>query len=154
VSALGEALLAPALLPRGALQHMALLAAREFQLRIPFRSAAQLASGQTGAGGLFKYALTPHRVASAFATRPACTALGVACCMGVSSLSVCLSTSRLPDMLFACVLNVFHVITASPCHYVRSITFLDDELLIGRAFGGVFMLQRAPMPETDMRDDI
>lgn len=39
-----EALITPAFLPRGSLQHMALLALREFQLQFQFRTAAQLAS--------------------------------------------------------------------------------------------------------------
>ncbi|KXZ55274.1 hypothetical protein GPECTOR_3g410 [Gonium pectorale] len=44
ISEAAETLLAPALLPRGSLQHMLLLAIREFQLRFQFRTAAQLAS--------------------------------------------------------------------------------------------------------------
>ncbi|GFR39645.1 hypothetical protein Agub_g111 [Astrephomene gubernaculifera] len=39
-----EAAIAPALLPRGSLQHMVLLALREAQFRFQFRTAAQLAS--------------------------------------------------------------------------------------------------------------
>ncbi|GLC59561.1 hypothetical protein PLESTB_001500500 [Pleodorina starrii] len=44
ISEAAEALIAPALLPRGSLQHMILLALREFQLKFNFRTAAQLAS--------------------------------------------------------------------------------------------------------------
>ncbi|EFJ45050.1 hypothetical protein VOLCADRAFT_121241, partial [Volvox carteri f. nagariensis] len=44
ISEAAEALIAPALLPRGSLQHMILLALNEFQLKFQFRTAAQLAS--------------------------------------------------------------------------------------------------------------
>jgi hypothetical protein len=56
-----EALLAPALLPRGSLQHQLLLAIKEFTLRFQFRTAAQLASqavtraGSAAAGYLLTY---------------------------------------------------------------------------------------------------
>ncbi|KAG2444914.1 hypothetical protein HXX76_001650 [Chlamydomonas incerta] len=56
-----EALLAPALLPRGSLQHQLLLAIKEFTLKFQFRTAAQLASqavtraGSAAAGYLLTY---------------------------------------------------------------------------------------------------
>lgn len=45
ITALTEALIAPAVLPRTSLQHMLLLAIKQFSLRLPFRSAAQIAAG-------------------------------------------------------------------------------------------------------------
>lgn len=40
-----EALIAPAILPRTPLQHALLMALRDFNIRVPFRSAAQVAAG-------------------------------------------------------------------------------------------------------------
>ncbi|KIZ07425.1 hypothetical protein MNEG_0522 [Monoraphidium neglectum] len=55
-SPLLEALLAPALLPRGWWNQRALLAIKEFNLRFPFRSAQQVAAGRAvGAGYLLTY---------------------------------------------------------------------------------------------------
>ncbi|KAI8468329.1 MAG: hypothetical protein J3K34DRAFT_478411 [Monoraphidium minutum] len=51
-----DALLAPALLPRGWWNQRALLAVQEFQLKFPFRSAAQVAAGRAvGAGYLLTF---------------------------------------------------------------------------------------------------
>jgi len=55
ITPLAEALIAPAMLPRGSLQQAALLALKEGALRVPLRGAAEVGRAIGGAGYLLSY---------------------------------------------------------------------------------------------------